>query len=149
MTATHHGNRGNILHSDPVEFSTLYHRLKAACDWGPSDRRGALNNIALAEVLAAGREIRKGRFVSLSAPIEPEVSTDNPDPLRHEMINPTDGHLGSTGLEFAFDRVSFNVHGNADSHIDALSHVVYEGKFTTDLVLTRSGRLDRQRCRSR
>ena len=31
------------------------------------------------------------------------------------------------GLHFAMDSLAMNVHGNADSHIDALCHVVYDG----------------------
>jgi kynurenine formamidase len=31
------------------------------------------------------------------------------------------------GLAFAADRISMNVHGNADSHIDALCHVSFDG----------------------
>jgi kynurenine formamidase len=113
---------------DPVQFSALYHRLRDASDWGASDRRGALNNITPAQVLAAVKEVRTGRFVTLSAPIETAVSTDNPDPSRHEMTYPTGGQLEATGLDFALDRISLNVHGNADSHIDALCHVIYDGK---------------------
>ena len=31
------------------------------------------------------------------------------------------------GLEFAADRIAMNIHGNADSHIDALCHVSFDG----------------------
>ena len=31
------------------------------------------------------------------------------------------------GLHFAMDSLAMNVHGNADSHIDALCHVIYDG----------------------
>jgi kynurenine formamidase len=34
----------------------------------------------------------------------------------------------SDGLSFAMDQVGMNIHGNADTHIDALSHVIYDGK---------------------
>ena len=44
------------------------------------------------------------------------------------MTSPTGGPLTATGLDFALDRISLNVHGNADSHIDALSHVIYDAK---------------------
>ena len=33
----------------------------------------------------------------------------------------------TTGLEFAADRIAMNIHGNADSHIDALCHVSFDG----------------------
>ena len=40
------------------------------------------------------------------------------------------GHLeedASSGLHFAMDSFAMNVHGDADSHIDALCHVIYDG----------------------
>ena len=36
-----------------AEFRSLYERLRAQLPWGPDDRRGALNYITQAEVLAA------------------------------------------------------------------------------------------------
>ena len=118
---------------DPAEFDALYRRLRDVTGQGPSDRRGALNNITPDQVLAATREVRTGRSVTLSAPIETNVSADNPEPSRHEMENPIGGRFDPTGLEFALDQVSFNVHGNADSHIDALCHVIYNGKLYNDV----------------
>src|SRR6476659_8628233 len=35
------------------------------------------------------------------------------------------GSNAPPGLSFAMDRVAMNIHGNADSHIDALCHVIY------------------------
>jgi kynurenine formamidase len=32
-----------------------------------------------------------------------------------------------TGVSFGMDRIAMNVHGNADSHIDALCHVIFDG----------------------
>ena len=34
---------------------------------------------------------------------------------------------GTDGLEFAADRIAMNIHGNADSHLDALCHVAFDG----------------------
>jgi kynurenine formamidase len=109
-----------------AEFRVLYERVKHMSSWGPDDRRGALNNIAPARVTAAAGEVRCGRTVSLAAPVDGEVAPDNPDPAVHEMM-----HVGSpvpaSGLSFAMDRVAMNIHGNADSHIDALCHVIFDG----------------------
>ena len=54
------------------------------------------------------------------------MSLDNPDPCQHRMTGPTEPEVGSS-LEFATDRLAMNIHGNADSHLDALSHVLYQG----------------------
>ena len=109
-----------------ASFRELYDRLRGRRPWGPQDRRGALNYLTPAEVLAAMSEVRLGRTVSLEAPVEDQVTEDNPDPAHHPMTGTADG-AKPTGLSFAMDRVEMNVHGNADSHMDALCHVMYDG----------------------
>jgi hypothetical protein len=108
------------------EFDALYERLRRSAVWGPDDRGGALNHITSERVLAAVREVRLGRTVSLAAPVEGAVTADNPEPAVHEMTGVRVGEdADPTGLSFAMDRLAMNVHGNADSHIDALCHVIY------------------------
>ncbi|MGW7683047.1 cyclase family protein [Kribbella sp. NPDC054772] len=126
MTGTQHTEpaRGQMTQDG---FRALYRRLRDDRPWGPDDRRGALNYLTPTERLAAAREVRLGRAVSLAAPIEGRVTPDNPDPARHRMKG-----LSATqtehGLAFALDRIEMNIHGNADSHIDALCHVVFDGE---------------------
>jgi len=110
-----------------AEFRALYDRVKHMSRWGPADRRGALNNIAPAQVTAAAGDVRRGRTVSLAAPVDSEVAPDNPDPAVHTMTVPGDRAGPASGLSFAMDRVALNIHGNADSHIDALCHVIFDG----------------------
>jgi kynurenine formamidase len=110
-----------------AEFRALYERVKRMSGWGPADRRGALNNISPAQVVAAAGSVRCGRAVSLAAPVESEVAPDNPDPAVHQMIHPGSSSVPASGLSFAMDRVAMNIHGNADSHIDALCHVIFDG----------------------
>ncbi len=107
-------------------FRELYDRLRGQLPWGPDDRRGALNYITPAEVRAAAAEVRLGRHVSLAGPVATTPAPDNPDPARHPMTG-TGQHAPPDGLAFAMDRVEMNVHGNADSHLDALCHVMYDG----------------------
>lgn len=108
-----------------AEFEQLFKRLREAAGWGPDDRRGALNNITSAHVVGAAREVRSGQTVSLAAPIETVASPDNPEPCQHQMLGDVRDEAAAPGLHFALDRLSMNVHGNADSHIDALCHVIY------------------------
>ena len=110
-----------------AEFRSLYKRLRAQVPWGPDDRRGALNYLTPATVLAAIGEVRQGRTMSLAAPVEDWPTADNPDPCQHEMKQPLGADAGP-GLAFSMDRIAMNVHGNADSHIDALCHVIFDGK---------------------
>jgi len=110
---------------DAAEFEALYQRLRRVPDWGAADRRGALNHLTPQRVLAAAGEIRLGRTASLAAPIETERTPDDPSPAVHEMTGPPGSQADPQGLTFAQDRLGINVHGNADSHIDALCHAMY------------------------
>jgi kynurenine formamidase len=109
---------------DRAAFGALYQRLRDATPWGPDDRRGALNYITPGRVLAAAAEVRLGRTVTLEAPIETQAAPDNPEPAVDRMMG-TGDQADPAGLTFAMDRLEMNVHGNADSHIDALCHVMY------------------------
>jgi kynurenine formamidase len=86
-----------------------------------------LNYLTPAETRAAAGEVRLGRVVSLAAPIEGRVTPDDPEPARHHMIGPPAAQAGR-GLAFAMDRIEMNIHGNADSHLDALCHVIFDGE---------------------
>jgi len=110
------------------QFRALYERLRGQVPWGPDDRRGALNYITRDTVLAAVREVRQGRTVSLAAPVENWPAADNPDPARHDMKAGALGADAGQGVSFSLDRIAMNIHGNADSHIDALCHVIFDGR---------------------
>jgi kynurenine formamidase len=116
-----------------AEFRALYDRVKHMSLQGPADRRGALNNISSSEVVAAASGVWRGRTVSLAAPMESEVALDNPDPVVHQMTHAGISSGPASGLSFAMDRVTLNIHGNADSHIDALCHVIFDGILYNDL----------------
>lgn len=107
------------------EFAALYQRLLAGAAWAGGER-GALVALTPARVVAASREVRTGRTVTLAAPVETSSGPDNPEPAQHKMKSAPDGGA-SGGLDFAMDRFAMNVHGDADSHIDALCHVIYDG----------------------
>jgi kynurenine formamidase len=109
-----------------AEFRALHERLRRASAWVPADRRGALNNITMSDVVAAASHVGVGRTVSLAAPIQ-GPAVDNPDPAVHQMAHSADGPDRASGLTFATDRLALNIHGDADSHIDALCHVLFDG----------------------
>ncbi len=110
-----------------AEFDALFTQLRDATARGLDDRRGALNNLTPGHVLAAIGELRSGRTVSLATPIETVASPDNPEPCGHALTGDVGDRTMTPGLHFAMDRLAMNVHGNADSHIDALCHVIYDG----------------------
>lgn len=109
------------------EFRALYRRMCSRRPWGPDDRRGALNFLTSAETLTGAGEVRLGRAISLAAPVEGRVAPDNPEPAQHHMKG-SPAAVGRRGLAFGMDRIEMNIHGNADSHIDALCHVILDGE---------------------
>ncbi|MFD7443320.1 cyclase family protein [Streptomyces sp. NPDC059909] len=112
----------------PEAFRTLYERLREEARQGGDDGRGALKHLTPERVAAAAREVRSGRTVSLAAPVETAAGPDNPEPAGHRMTGPAPEEIGADGLHFARDRFTMNVHGDADSHLDALCHVLYDGE---------------------
>lgn len=109
-------------------FRTLYEQLRERTSRGPEDRRGALGNLTPECVVAATAGVRTGRTVSLASPVETLPGPDNPHPANHRMTGPANGDSAAEGLHFALDRFAMNVHGDADSHLDALCHVIYDGE---------------------
>ena len=116
-----------------AEFRALYQRVKHMSLQGPADRRGALNNISPTEVVAAASGVWRGHAVSLAAPVESQMAPDNPDPAVHQMTHTGTSSVPAAGLSFAMDRLAINIHGNTDSHIDALCHVIFDGTLYNDI----------------
>lgn len=108
-----------------AQFGVLYRRLLSRAAWA-SGERGALDALTPARVAAAAQEVRTGRTVTLAAPVETLPGPDNPEPAKHRMSGQP-GEDASSGLHFARDSFAMNVHGDADSHLDALCHVIYDG----------------------
>lgn len=107
------------------EFGELYERIRALAAGDGS--QGALGTITPETVKAAAGEIRRGRTVTLAAPVETRPGPDNPNPAGHQLTSRPQAQADDNGLHFATDRFDMNVHGDADSHLDALCHVVYDG----------------------
>ena len=106
------------------DFAALYARLRDRAQWGPEDRRGALNHITPARLAAAASQVRLGRTVTLAAPLAGS-GPDNPEPGSRHMKHLPGEPSPVVGLSFAADQLVMNVHGDVDSHIDALCHVSY------------------------
>jgi kynurenine formamidase len=89
--------------------------------------RGALDAVTPERTRAAANEIRTGRTVTLAAPVETWPGPDNLEPAGHRLTSGPEQEADVRGLHFATDHFDMNVHGDADSHLDALCHVVYNG----------------------
>ncbi|MGW4566975.1 cyclase family protein [Streptomyces sp. NPDC004561] len=109
-------------------FRDLYRRLRDRAPDGGERRPGALVRLTPERVVAAAAEVRCGRTVSLAAPVETRSGPDSPEPASHRMTAPAHGGTAEHGLAFARDRFAMNVHGDVDSHLDALCHVIFDGE---------------------
>lgn len=107
-----------------ADFRALYRRLARPA---AGDSRAAQTGITPEQIVAAAGEVRLGLSVTMAAPVETRSAPDNPQPAGHRLTGPTEAEEHARGLHFATDHFGMNVHGDADSHLDALCHVVYDG----------------------
>jgi kynurenine formamidase len=112
-----------------TEFRALFDEV---CNWGrwsQRPERGALNHLTPERVIAAARLVRSGVTVSLSLPLDTHPRIDNPEPADHHMTMLPNQDIGSGSVRFSKDYVGIDYHNEGHSHIDAFSHVAYEGRF--------------------
>lgn len=98
--------------------------------WGPDDERGALNFITPEVSAAAATLVSDGVTVSCALELAKTPAADNPTPVMHFMTGAGDvsdqGRL--RGLEATGDGFMISPHGMANTHIDALCHILDQGK---------------------
>ncbi len=111
------------------EIKVLFDRISNWGRWGKDDQRGALNYITDAMRLAAARLVKTGEAISLALPLATVPAPDNPTPVIHLMIQSGhDAHLLPTPPPFTSDYLGINTHGYANTHLDALCHIIWNGK---------------------
>ena len=98
--------------------------LSNAGRWGEYDQLGTLNLITPAVRVAAAKLVTEGVSVSMAHPLLTARSADNWMPFEHKMQATPDKAGG-----WATDTWSLMFHGFAHSHIDALCHLAYKGKY--------------------
>lgn len=111
------------VHVSADEFDALFRAVSSWGRWGDDDERGALNHLTSEQVAAAARLVRDGITVTLSWPLDTTPAADNPHPADHHMT----AFGGDGPLSLAKDYVGVDFHNDTHTHIDALSHVGYEG----------------------
>jgi kynurenine formamidase len=109
------------------EFRSLFDAVKTWGRWGDAGERGALNTLTPDRVAAAARLVRRGVTVTLSLQLATEARADCPEPAQHYMTMLTDVDIGSGSLRFTKDYVGVDYHNDGHTHVDAFSHVAYEG----------------------
>ena len=98
--------------------------LSNAGRWGDDDQMGTLNLITPAVRVAAAKLVTEGHSVSMAHPLLTERAADNTTPFEHRM-QATPEQAGG----WATDTWAIMFHGFAHSHIDALCHLAYDGKY--------------------
>lgn len=98
--------------------------------WGAEDERGALNFITADVSAAAASLVREGVTVSCALELAKTPAADNPTPVMHFMTGAGDvsAQGGLRGLEATGDGFMISPHGMANTHIDALCHILDHGK---------------------
>jgi kynurenine formamidase len=109
------------------EFRDLFASVSTWGGFREHPERGALNYLAAERVVAAARLVQTGVTVTLSLPLDTEDRVDNPEPADHRMTLLTDEDIGSGSVRFAKDYVGVDYHNEGHSHIDAFSHVAFDG----------------------
>ena len=89
--------------------------------WGQTDQLGAANLITPAKRLQAVALVETGEALSLAHDVTDEAGSDPNRPFGLNMII-------SFGPDRIRDRLDIDYHGGFFTHLDAICHVVYDGK---------------------
>jgi len=98
--------------------------------WGKDDQAGTVNLITPAKRKQAAALVQEG--ISISMSLDADIPPQNPQADAHRYTWQHEMH--STGLSmkgpsgYAVDSISVTFHGNNTTHLDALSHFIFNGK---------------------
>ncbi|MFI5669479.1 cyclase family protein [Streptomyces sp. NPDC051704] len=107
------------------EFDAIFTAVRTWGRWTPADR-GAWNRVTPDHVRRAAALVRSGTTVPLGLPWDTRTGPDNRKPALHHMTDLGDVEAPEPATYKDFLAVDY--HGKAVSHLDALSHVAYEGR---------------------
>lgn len=114
--------------------------------WGADDERGALNLITPNRILKASGLVRQGVAVSLGRPLAPDMPTPPQRLAPAHFMTSDGGDFPSRDgrpyrIQFGDDVVLMSTH--TGSHVDALSHLWYDGElyngFPQEVVRSQGG----------
>lgn len=95
--------------------------------WGPDDERGTLNLISDEKRAAALALIQGTQVVSCALPLPTRPGPSNFNPVAHHMLQGGDA-ASDEGLSWSADYFAIAPHGMTTTHMDALCHVISNGK---------------------
>jgi kynurenine formamidase len=109
------------------EFVALFQSLSRWGRWGDDDEHGALHLITPDRVSAAAALVREGVSVTMSLPLNTHAAPHCPTPADHHMTALGGDDNEPAGVHFIKDYVGLDYHNDGHTHIDALSHVGFDG----------------------
>ena len=102
--------------------------------WGEDDRLGTLNLVTPQKRVDAARLVREGIAVGCARPISKQMDSDVSDlPPVHFMMESGEGWVTPSGpsrgpRQVAYEFFGMRFHGITITHVDALSHIFWDGK---------------------
>ncbi len=125
-----------------AEVHSYFDSLSNWGRWGSEDQLGALNLIDDIKRREAAAAVRHGIAISCARTLSPVRSEANPQPILHHMTTSGEGSP-QEGFGAAADWFGLSFHGYAITHLDAPSHVFWNGKIynghSANLIKTASG----------
>ncbi len=109
------------------DVARMFEELKNWGRWGADDERGTLNLITPEKTKGALALAKEGVTVSCALPLPVAPGPMNFRPVAHMMLRAGDA-VADEGLQFTSDYFAIAPHGMSTSHLDALCHVVSNGK---------------------
>jgi kynurenine formamidase len=129
----------------PADIKGLFDKLSNWGRWGKDDERGALNFITNQKRAAAAKLVQTGETVSMALPLATIPAPDNPTPVTHLMVQAgADSH--EMPLPYSGDYFAIAPHGMANTHLDALCHVFWEGKMYNGFAAEEVGSHGAKKC---
>nr|WSX53713.1 cyclase family protein [Streptomyces sp. NBC_00974] len=107
------------------EFDALFAAVRTWGRWTPADR-GAWNRVTPDHVRRAAALVQDGTTVPLGLPWDTRPGPDNARPALHYMSDL--GDVESPEPATHKDFLAVDYHGKAVTHLDALSHIAYQGR---------------------
>ncbi|MFJ8567806.1 cyclase family protein [Streptomyces sp. NPDC093514] len=107
------------------EFDALFESVRTWDLWAAADR-GAWNRVTAEHVRRATATVRSGTTVPMGRPWDTRPGPDNARPALHFMSDLGDVQAPEPSVHKDF--LGADYHGKAVTHLDALSHIAYEGR---------------------
>jgi kynurenine formamidase len=135
------------MYETDEELLELYYQVSNKGRWGENDQIGTLNYITDEKRREASKLVTLGKAVSISNPVDENVSTKNPIPAVHYMF------FEKVEPVSALDFIGMPVHTFSNTHLDSVAHVnwegnIYNGRRYEDVITPRGityGGIDHQR----